>query len=147
MSYAAGIRGAGWTLHAVPFHRSARSMPPALVNVNPIAVQADGAWHATPNSWPPPEGVGVGWMLQAVPFHRSARVPWSDPPTARQADGPVQSTRAREANWTPDGLGVGWMVQAVPSHRSATVCTIPDAECCSPVAVHADGEAHEMPLR
>src|SRR6266581_1680215 len=72
MSCAAGSNGVGWMRHLVPFHRSARIIPP--------------------------ERVGVGWMRHLVPFHRSARVPWSDPPTARHADGPVQSTLGKEAN-------------------------------------------------
>ena len=86
-------------------------------------------------------------MVQVVPFHRSARVRWSALPTARQSDGPVQSTPGRFANWTPGGFGAAWMVQVVPFHRSATVCTTPDAECCSPVAVQADGDVHETPSR
>ena len=55
MSCAAGSNGVGWMRHLVPFHRSARIIPPELVNVNPTAVQAAGAGHATPVSWPPPE--------------------------------------------------------------------------------------------
>src|SRR5215831_480101 len=39
------------------------------------------------------------------------------------------------------------MVQLAPSHRSATVCAIPDAKCCSPVAVQADGEVQDTPLK
>src|SRR5690349_8864578 len=97
--------------------------------------------------FPPPGGLGVGWMRQALPFHRSARVPWSDPPVARQAEGPVQDTPARDANWTPGGLGVGWMRQVAPFHRSARVCTIPAAECCSPMAVQAEGEVQDTPFR
>jgi hypothetical protein len=78
-------------------------------------VQAEGAGQATPFSWPPPGGFGVGAIAHAVPFHRSARVSWSENPTARQADGPVQSTPARDANWAPDEFGVGWMAQVLPS--------------------------------
>src|SRR5215470_5309133 len=117
-----GSWGVGWMCQAVPFQRSARIIPPELVNVNPTAVQAAGAEHATPFSRPPPDGVGAGWMCQAVPFQRSTRLPRSDPPTATQADGPVQATPPREANWTFAGLGVDWMVQVDPSHRSARVC-------------------------
>src|SRR5215472_11783381 len=97
--------------------------------------------------FPPPGGLGVGWMRQAVPSHRSARVPWSDPPAARQAEVPVQDTPARDANWTRGGLGVGWMRQVAPFHRSARVCTIPAAECCSPMAVQAEGEVQDTPPR
>src|SRR5262249_1009426 len=39
------------------------------------------------------------------------------------------------------------MVQLAPSHRSATVCAIPDAKCCSPVAVQADGAVQDTPLK
>ncbi len=147
MSCAAGIRGVGWMLQVVPFQRSARSMPPALVNVNPIAVQAEAPRQDTPFSWPPPGGFGVGSIVHAEPFHRSARVPWSEPPTARQADGAVQFTPEKIADWVPDGFGVGWTVQAVPFQRSAAVRAIPEAECCSPTAVQADGEVHEIPPR
>src|SRR6516162_4464222 len=89
----------------------------------------------------------MGWMRQLVPFHCSARVPWSELPTARQADGPVQSTPAKIAEWVPGGFGVGWMVQVVPFHRSAAVRATPEAECCSPTTVHADAEVHEIPPR
>src|SRR5262249_44098026 len=111
----------------------------------PNAVQAEDAGQAAlaRRMVPPPGGVGVGGMRQAVPPHRSARVPWSDPPVARQAEGPVQDTPARDANWTPGGLGVGWMRQVAPFHRSARVCTIPPAECCSPMAVQAEGEVQD----
>jgi len=112
-------------------------------------VQAEDAGQATlvrMMLWPP-GGLGVGWMRQVAPFHRSARVPWSDPPAARQAEGPVQDTPARDANWTPGGLGVGWMRQVAPFHRSARVCTIPAAECRSPMAVQAEGEVQDTPFR
>jgi len=107
ISCAAGSDGVAWMRQAVPFHRSAKSIPPELVNANPTAVQAAGAGHATPFRRPPPGGVGAGWMRHRVPFHRSTRLPRSDPPTAKQADGPVQATPPREANWTFAGLGVG----------------------------------------
>jgi hypothetical protein len=132
--------------HLVPFHRSARIIPPELVNVNPTAVHAAGAGQASPVSWPPGE-VGMGWMRHLVPFHRSARVPWSELPTARQADGPVQAKPGRLANRTFGGLGVAWMRQVVPFHRSATVCTIPVAECCSPVVVQAEGAVQDTAPR
>jgi len=143
MSHAAGIRGVGWMLQRVPFHRSARSIPPVAVKVNPIAVQSDGRGHATAFSWPPPGGFGMVSIVHVEPSHRSARVPLSENPTARQAEGPVQSTPPKDANWTPDGFGVGWMVQVLPFHRSATVCTTPEAKCCSPAIVQAVGEVHE----
>jgi hypothetical protein len=85
----------------------------------------------------------MGWMRHLVPFHRSARVPWSELPTAWQADGPVQATPDSEANWTFGGLGVGWMRHLVPFQRSATVCTIPVAECCSPTVVQAEAEVQD----
>src|SRR6266496_830259 len=81
--------GAVWAADVpLPCHRSARLTEPGpSFSKPPTVVHAARAGHATPVSWPPPEGVGVGWMRHLVPFHRSARVPWSDPPTARHADG------------------------------------------------------------
>src|SRR5215470_11530640 len=146
MSCAAGSSGVGWMRHLVPSQRSARIIPPEGVNVNPTAVHAAGAGQASPVSCPPGE-VGMGWMRQLVPFHRSARVPWSELPTARQADGPVQAKPCRLANWAFGGLGVGWMRQVVPFHRSATVCTIPAAECCSPEVVQAEGAVQDTAPR
>jgi len=93
-------------------------------------------------------------MRHLVPSHRSASVGPTGLsalltafPTAVQAEGPVQSTPGRLANWTPGGLGVGWMRHLVPFQRSATVCTIPVAECCSPVVVQADGEVQDISPR
>jgi hypothetical protein len=53
------------------------------------------------------------------------------------ADGELQATVFRKANWAPAGVGVGWMRQRVPFHPSARV---PALE--SPTAVHADADAH-----
>jgi hypothetical protein len=148
ISWAAGSSGVGWMRQAVPFQRSARIFPPEGVNVNPTAVQAAGAEQASPVSWPPSE-VGMGWMRHLVPFHRSANVPVGLPeasnelPTARQADGPVQAKPGRLAAWAFGGLGVGWMRHLVPFHRAATVCTMPVAECCSPVVVQAEGAVQD----
>src|SRR5260370_38961356 len=93
----------------------------------------------------PPGGLGVCWMRQAVPFHRSARVPWSDPPVARQAEALVQDTPARDANWTLGGLGVDWMLQAWPFQRSARVWTIPVAEGGAPTAAQAEWDVQDAP--
>jgi hypothetical protein len=49
----------------VPFHRSARVLPPA---VPPTAVQAEREVHATLFRAPPPEGLGVAWMRQATGY-------------------------------------------------------------------------------
>ena len=116
MSCAAGSSGVGWMRHLVPFHRSARIIPPEPVKVNPTAVQAAGAGQPSPVSWPPGEA-GMGWMRHLVPSHRSASVPRSELPTARQADGPVQAKPGREANRVFGGLGVAWMRHLVPFHR------------------------------
>src|SRR5690242_19613393 len=105
--------------HLVPFQRSATRVPPRLVKVNPIAVQAAGLEQDTAVSWVP-GGLGTGWRCQAVPFQRSANAPWSELPTARHALGPVQVRPGSWANWVPAGLGVGWTAQLLPFHRSAT---------------------------
>src|SRR5215469_18849650 len=97
---AATMPGVGWIRQAWPFHLSASvRCCPEPVSSKPNAVQAEDAGQATlaRRMFPPPGGLGVDWMLQAVPSHRSARVPWSDPPAARQAEGPVQDTPARDA--------------------------------------------------
>jgi hypothetical protein len=58
------------------------------------------------------------------------------------ADGEVQATVFRKANWAPAGVGVGWMRQAVPFHRSARV---PALE--TPTAVQADAAVHATLVR
>src|SRR5258707_7495123 len=104
-----------------------------------MAGRAEAPGQDRPYSWPPRGGFGVGSIVHAEPFHRSARVPWSEPPTARQADGAVQFTPEKIADWVPDGFGVGWTVQAVPFQRSAAVRAIPEAEGGPPAAVQAGG--------
>jgi hypothetical protein len=149
----AGISGVGWTCHLVPFQRSASNIPPALVEVNPTAVQAVRPGHATAASPWFPGGLGVGWIFQPVPFQRSASVPAGLPkllktkPTEIHADGPVQATPPSEAPGALCGLGVGWTLHLLPFQRSATVCTIPSVKWRSPVVVQADGEVQEMPPR
>jgi hypothetical protein len=86
-------------------------------------------------------------MRHRFPFQSSASVPWSDPPTATQWELLVQETSGSEANWTPRGTGVGCTRHPLPFQRSASVCTIPEAECCSPTAVQAEAELHETPPR
>jgi hypothetical protein len=152
MSCAAGSSGVGWMRQVVPFHRTARMIPPEGVNVNPTAVQAAGAGQASPVSWPPGEA-GMGWMRHLAPFHRSARVPTGfpalsvRPPTAVHDEADVHATPARKLPGDPEGLGVSWMRHLVPFHRSATVCTMPVAECCSPVVVQAEGVVQDTAPR
>src|SRR6516162_284015 len=147
---AATMAGVGWMRQVWPFQLSASvRCCPEPVTSKPNAVQAEDAGQATLASrmFPPPGGLGVGWMFQLTPSQPSARVPRSDPPVARQCEGLVHDTPASEANWIPGGLGVAWMLQVTPSHRSARVCTIPEAECCSPMAVQAVGEVQDTPFR
>ena len=69
--------GTAWTLHAVPFQRSASGTVVWAPSVSfPAAVQAAAAGHDTARSSPAcdPAAAETGWMLQAVPFHRSASV-------------------------------------------------------------------------
>src|SRR5215467_11216344 len=139
--------GVGWIAHRVPFHRSA-SVPTTLPELSveaPTPVQAEGEAQETVLKPPPPvAGVGDGTMRHFTPFHRSASVPWSDPPTARHSDGPVQATPCRAANWVPGGFGVGWMRHARPFQRSASVVASPELSKESPVVVQADGEVQDI---
>jgi hypothetical protein len=58
------------------------------------------------------------------------------------ADGEVQATVFRKANWALAGVGVGWMRHVVPLHPSARV---PALE--TPTAVQADVDAHATLVR
>src|SRR6266700_2855783 len=142
-------RGVDWIVHPTPSHRSARRYAPRLLNENPTEVQAEDDEHDTPKSVVPcpPEGLGVRRMRHLVPSQPSASVPRSDVPVVRQAEGEVQDTPHRDANPTPGGLGLVWRLHAAPSHRSTRVCTVPAALCVSPVAVQAEGEMQDTPLR
>jgi len=60
-----------------------------------------------------------------------------------QADGEVQATLDRMANWAPAGVGVGWMLHLVPFHRSARVLPFPEF----PTAVQAERVAHDTLFR
>ena len=53
------------------------------------------------------------------------------------ADGEVQATVFRKANWAPAGVGVGWMLQLVPFRCSARV---PALE--TPTVVQAAADVH-----
>jgi hypothetical protein len=71
-----GGLGVGWIDQLVPSHRSARVWEaPAVVTLEPTAVQADGAVHATPSRLlaAAPGGLGVGRMRHEAPSHCSAR--------------------------------------------------------------------------
>ena len=72
-----GGLGVAWIVHLVPFHRSATARDtPAVVMLDPTAVQAEADVQATPSK--PlnaiPDGLGVGRMRHEVPFHCSARL-------------------------------------------------------------------------
>jgi hypothetical protein len=55
------MRGVGWTLHALPFHRSATVNGAEGEKTSPTAVHAKGDEHETPLKKSPwvPDGVGV----------------------------------------------------------------------------------------
>jgi hypothetical protein len=137
--------------HLVPFQRSARV--PEFEN--PTPVQAEAEAQETALKIPPPAaGLGDGTMRHRAPFHRSASVPTGlpelskRPPTAVQAEGPVQATLARLAFGTLAGFGVGWMRQARPFRRSASVLASPELFVESPVVVHAEGVVQDTgPMR
>jgi hypothetical protein len=97
-----------WTVHVVPFHRSASSAEAVL----PTAVHALGEVHETAfRKAPALAEVGVGWMCQAVPSHRSVIVPTllpepsKAPPTAVQANCDVQETPVKKSPCVPGGVG------------------------------------------
>src|SRR5207244_5901604 len=92
---APGGSGVYWSVHLVPFQRSANvtqkySAPPTL-QAAPTAVQAFAAGQATPYSRLQSyfARYGVVWIVQLLPFHRSASgmqaVPVRLRPTAVQA--------------------------------------------------------------
>jgi hypothetical protein len=69
--------GVDWTVHFVPFHRSASGSPPAKNwPVVPTATHAEGEVHEMENNSAPELAlVGCGWMLQLAPSQRSIRDP------------------------------------------------------------------------
>ena len=102
--------GVDWTVHVVPFHRSASSAEAVL----PTAVHALGEVHETAfRNAPGLAEVGVDWMLQVVPSHRSVIVgPAGLPelskaaPTAVQANCDVHETPVKKPPCVPGGVGV-----------------------------------------
>lgn len=70
------------------------------------------------------------------------------PPTAVQTDNVGHETVRGSISNAPGRFGVLWTLHWVPSQRSATVNGgKPPGPKTSPVAVHADGEEHETPLK
>src|SRR6516162_7497923 len=135
--------GVGWMRHRVPFHRSARVLPPLVF---PTAVHAEADAQETPLRKAPPAGLGVAWIRHRVPFHRSARVlPSALPPTAVQAESDVQDTPFRAP--PPAGLGTGRSCQARPFHHSARAAEARDLPVVAPTVRQADGEAHHALFR
>src|SRR5215469_1586890 len=129
-----GGGGVGTTLHAVPFHASAR------VNLSedgtgpscPTTMQRAGPAQETPSrtalGW---ASFAVGSTVHDVPFHdsasgRSTKLPCALRnkvlPTAMHRMLPAQETAVSSAPppgcW---GLGLGTMVQVLPFHFSARV--------------------------
>src|SRR6266568_2556271 len=96
---------------------------------------------------------GAVWAADVpLPCHRSARLTepgpsFSKPPTVVHAARAGQATAGWEMSCAAGSNGVGWMRHLVPFQRSARLCTIPVAECCSPVVVQADGEVQDTPPR
>jgi hypothetical protein len=75
LPYEPGGFGVGWTVHLVPFHRSARVlMILEEFSYTPTAVQRLFDEQATPERSLFSVGFGVVWTVQVVPFHRSASV-------------------------------------------------------------------------
>jgi len=83
------------------------------------------------------------------PFHCSARVTFGPslvkPPTAVQTDNVGHETAGGSTSYAPGRFGVLWTLHWVPAQRSATVNGA--GVKASPVAVHADGEEHDTPLK
>src|SRR6516162_1675190 len=135
--------GVGWIRQRVPFHRSAKVLPPLLF---PTAVHAEADAQETPLRKAPSAGLGVVWIRHRVPFHRSARVvPSALPPTAVQAESDVQDTLFRAP--PPAGLGMGRSCQVRPFHHSARAAEVRDLLVVAPTVRQADGEAHHALFR
>jgi hypothetical protein len=65
-----------WTVHALPFHRSASgSFTSALVPQNPTAVQLVADGQETPSASPvfEPAGRGIDSRVQTLPFQNAVR--------------------------------------------------------------------------
>src|SRR6266704_98128 len=108
------MSGVRWTVHRLPFQRSASvRAPPAD---DPTATHAVGAGHDTPLNSLAWDGFGVGRIRHRDPSHRAAtgRVPDGGRPTAWQEPGAGQDTLLIG----PPG-GPGTIDQRVPAHASA----------------------------
>ena len=152
MAYTPGRFGVLWTLHWVPFHRSATvDIPPENTSRDPVAVHSEGEEHETPLKTSPfpsvPGGVIADCTVQAVPSHRSASSRESVCPTAVQAEAEVHETAFRVYPAVA-AVGDGWMLHFVPFHCSATVpALLPELSNEPPTAVHAVADVHDAPVR
>lgn len=144
----------GWTLHAVPSHRSATvdgGKPPGP-KTSPTAVHADAVEQETPLKESPfpsvPAGVTADCTVQVVPSHAWARSPESVFPTAVQAEAEVHDTAPRKYPAVCE-LGDDCRTQVFPFHCSATVPSelLPVLSKTAPTAVQAVPEAHDTPVR
>jgi len=140
--------GVDFTVHFVPFHRSASVTPAAPeLSVVPTAVHAEDDVHDTEVRMGDGPGLGVDWMLHAVPFHRSASVPRLEAPTAVHTVEDVHDTPEKPPNCAPAGIGVGWIVQAVPFQRSASVMPAPELSRKVPTAVQAEADEQDTAFK
>ena len=112
--------GVDWTVHCVPFQRSASAPEVEL----PTAVHARAELHDTPFREPLPAGSVTGTTVQVTPFQRSASgvgvssIPTGVVPTAMHARAEVHDTLASKLRSLSDG--VARTVQAVPFQVAAS---------------------------
>jgi len=114
--------GVDWTLHDVPFQRSASVASGAkLVGRNtPTATHAELELQAMPVSpWVKP-GFGADCTLHELPFHTSTTRPDLALPTAVQRVPLVQATPLNPSQ-TLSGFCVDWIAHELPFHLSARV--------------------------
>jgi hypothetical protein len=145
---ASGVVLVGWTVQAVPSHRSASHPavppvgPPPLAR--PMAMQAVDEVHDTLLSSPPATAGMVSWVHRS-PSHRSASVVAAAvcvdlvDPTATQLEGDVQETdRSDEVDWS--GIGAGCTAHDVPFQRVASAVS-----AAAPTAKQSSAAGQDTP--
>src|SRR5579863_1660888 len=125
------IFGVRWTIHRVPFQRSASVRAPLAED--PTAMHAVGEGHDTPLNWLAGAGLGAGMIRHRDPFHCSASVrsrydadgmavaPLLASPTAMQKLTVAHETAARvRFCGAGRGRGIRSGCQERPFQRAAT---------------------------
>ena len=116
----------GWSLHLVPFQRSARTPESDWPTAKHAEIDGhDTAFRETPGT------AGIRWSCHLVPFQRCATadvIPRVGPavPTAKQLEVDGQATLFSCVSAAPTGFGVPWSRHLAPFHRCAIVSGVPE---------------------